>query len=1168
MDSTPFLIDTLMNSTCYVDAFMDNGCLSYSAFSKNLVRQKKLPRIPVDPRELKLAKDDDRKWSINEVTFADLDFDGRKERVWGYIIKDLAYDLILGKPWMEHNDVVYLARKRAIRFGNKKNGLVVREKGWHENHAPHQLKARIANIRDARMVMGCLFAAEVKNARKDRTITQVFAVTMADINKALEVKAKLLDTDILDRLPQPLKHQLPLFRDDEGSSLPPNRLGVDTAVNLEKDDQGRKKEVPWGPLYGMSRDELLVLRKTLTELLDKNWIRASSSPGGAPVLFVRKPGGGLRFCVDYRALNAITLKDRYPLPLIRETLRAMSKARWFTKVDVRAAFHRIRIKEGDEWKTAFRTRFGLFEWLVTPFGLAGAPAAFQRYINSTLDDFLDWFCSAYMDDVLIYTDGSYEDHMEKVNMVLERLRSAGLQLDIKKCEFAVKEVKYLGFVIMAGKGIKVDPEKVEAISKWEAPTNVRGVRSFVGFANFYRDFIENFGEIAAPLTELTKKNTPFRWEKEEQDAFERLKTLFITAPVLALWDSELDTVLEADCSGYAMGACLSQIDQQGRLRPVAYFSKKLSPAECNYEIHDKELLAIIRAMEEWRGELISLAKPFVVLSDHKNLQYFMTTRKLSERQVRWSQILSQFNFKLRFRAGKKALRPDALSRREQDMPQGEDDMRLKNRISQLLKDEWLPPDTVKRKQSEAVQKQLVNAVQVLPVSTNTAAPPKGVKVFQEPDFQLLWDRGVAEDLDFARMYEALSKGERSFPPDIANRLKVSISECSFDERGTLQFRHKVWIPDWEPLRTALIQKTHDSFLTGHPGRDSTLAILSRSFYWPGISKMVRVFCRNCDVCGRSHVWREKKKGLLHPLPIPDRFHSELSIDFMVDLPARHKGDCRYLMVIKDRLTKGVTLEAMDTMKAPACAERFLQCHYRFHGFPVAITSDRGPNWVGEFWAHLCKLVGIERRLSTAFHPETDGQTERANQEILAYLRAFISYAQLEWKDMLPTAMLALNNRDTNLGVSPFFLTHGYHIEPVSQVPSPLTKPSNLEKLAETFVKRLSDATEFAQAAMASAQQIMEDSANRSRQPAELFKVGDKVWLKLKNIDTPQLSKKLSWVNAKYRVTRVVSPHVVELNVPTGIFPKFHTDLLKRSPEDPLPSQQRDDSQPPPVIPQV
>jgi RNase H-like domain found in reverse transcriptase len=244
-----------------------------------------------------------------------------------------------------------------------------------------------------------------------------------------------------------------------------------------------------------------------------------------------------------------------------------------------------------------------------------------------------------------------------------------------------------------------------------------------------------------------------------------------------------------------MGACLLQIDRQGRLRPVAYFSKKLSPAECNYEIHDKELLAIVRAMEEWRGELTGLVNRFTVLSDHKNLQHFMTARKLTERQVRWSQVLSQFNFQLRFRAGKKSLRPDALSRRQQDMPRGEEDERLRNRISQLLKDEWLPPNTIKHHQSQFVQEHLINAVQISPAATTHVKPPRGALIFQEPDLQLLWDRGVVEDTDFSRMYKSLSKGERSFPPDISHRLKVSISECSFDERGVLQFRNKTWIPD-------------------------------------------------------------------------------------------------------------------------------------------------------------------------------------------------------------------------------------------------------------------------------------------------------------------------------------------------------------------------------------
>lgn len=374
-------------------------------------------------------------------------------------------------------------------------------------------------------------------------------------------------------------------------------------------------------------------------------------------------------------------------------------------------------------------------------------------------------------------------------------------------------------------------------------------------------------------------------------------------------------------------------------------------------------------------------------------------------------------------------------------------------------------------------------------------------------------------------------------------------------------------PKLGTLKTALIQKCHDSHVTGHPGRDSTLTFVSRNFYWPKMSTMVHQFCRNCDVCGRSHVWRTRRQGLLLPLPIPDRFHSELSIDFMTDLPAKNKGDPRYLMVITDRLLKSVTLEAMTSMEAENCAERFLTCHYRFHGFPKAITSDRGSNWVGDFWTALCKGANIEQRLSAAFHPETDGATERMNQEVLAYLRAFISFSQLEWSKMLPSAQLALNNRNnSSSGLSPFFTEHGYHKEPIQQKVvqnnEPKTKP---HKLAEKFLMRIQEAQEFAAAAMTSSQIKIEEQSNKHRSPVLQFRVGDMVWLNLKNIQTPQPKKKLAWINGKYKITRIISPHVVELDVPSQIWPRFHVELLHKTSTDPLPSQFNDDKQPAPIF---
>lgn len=1173
MDGAPFLIDSLVNATKYIDLFYDSGCLPYAVFSEELVRKQRLPRIDVEKRRLVLAKSEDREKAatISQMTYATIDIDGRQERVFGYIIKDLAYPIILGKPWGERNDVVYRAKGRTLRIGSKAHGIVVREKGWYETN--RFASARTHAIQSAKQVTGAVFGAMTSRARKHRDNLKsiVFAVTINDINKALQEKERVTPEDIQRALPRELQHHQDAFAEDEDGELPPHRGGKDHSIELLRDDQGRDLEVPWGPLYGMSREELLVLRKTLTDLLGKGWIRASSSPGGAPVLFVRKPGGGLRFCVDYRALNKITRSDRYPLPLIRETLRNLAKARWFTKLDVRAAFHRLRIKVGDEWKTAFRTRFGLFEWLVTPFGLAGAPATFQRYINTTLQEYLDHFCSAYMDDVLIYSDGDYLDHLEKVDLVLKRLKAAGLRLDLKKCEFAVKEVKYLGFIIAAGEGVKVDPEKVAAIKSWEAPVNAKGVRSFLGFANFYREFIDSFSELSQPLIRLTKKGAPFRWEQAERESFDKLKELFIQAPVLAHWDPDKPTVLEADCSGFAMGACLSQVDGQGRLRPVAYFSRKLNPAECNYEIYDKELLAIVKAIAHWKGELKSVAEPFRVLTDHKNLRHFMTTQKLTERQVRWSLDLSEFRFILEFRAGKLAQRPDALSRRAQDMPQNADDERLKNRFAQLLKEEWLPPQVSKPEQAATIQTLLPSQVLNTEGSLETAEgdkdnPPQGNALFEEDELQMLWDRGLQEDESYREIYRAVAKQERNFPPKLA--LKVQISECKLDRRAALLRRDALWVPHWEPLRTALIQQTHDSHITGHPGRDSTLAILSRNFYWPEQHKDVRRFVRNCDVCGRSTIWRERKQGLLRPMPIPERFHSEISIDFMTELPA-DAGQPKFMMVITDRLLKSCTADAMLSMDAEACAEQFVQSHWRFHGFPKAVTSDRGSNWVGDFWTRLCNLVGMEQRLSTAFHPQTDGSTERMNQEILAYLRAFVTYAQKDWPQLLPMAMLALNNRNSSVtGLSPFFLTHGYHLEPIQQVKNEKGAPPPARR-AEDFVERLFEAQEYAQAAMAFAQQRMEEQANKSRHPAVELREEDKVWLNLKNVKTPQLSKKLSWMQAKYTVNREVAPLVYELKgIPSGIHNRFHVDLLRRAATDPLPSQKQDDAQPPPAVPET
>jgi transposase InsO family protein len=371
----------------------------------------------------------------------------------------------------------------------------------------------------------------------------------------------------------------------------------------------------------------------------------------------------------------------------------------------------------------------------------------------------------------------------------------------------------------------------------------------------------------------------------------------------------------------------------------------------------------------------------------------------------------------------------------------------------------------------------------------------------------------------------------------------------------------------DSLRTMIIQRCHDSPISGHPGREGTISIVARDYYWPLMSYQIRRFCRNCDACGRNKIWRDQKSGLLQPLPVPDRFFQEISMDFIVDLP--ESEGCRYLWVIKDRLSKIVVLEAMPSMKAEDCAQRLMECWVRHHGLPRAITSDRGTNWTGTFWKRFCMLSGVSQRLSSAYHPQTDGGPERMNQEIQAYLRNFINYAQADWKKWLPAAQLAINGRyHSVIGASPFFVTHGYDApSPVPLQEDPVDwVPISKEMRAAEFVSKIKKITEICQASMAAANQQQEESANRKRNPAPIFRKGDKVWLDLRNYTTDRPKKKLDVRHAKYTVAEVISPLSIRLEgIPSGIHAVFHPDLLRLASRDPLPGQHTDDSQPDPVL---
>src|SRR6201747_2698826 len=467
---------------------------------------------------------------------------------------------------------------------------------------------------------------------------------------------------VVDKLPKEYLNYADLFLPATAEKLPPRRT-FDHAIDLKEGTTP-----PWGPIYKLSAAQLDALQTYLNEMMEQGKIRPSMAPCGAPILFVPKPNGGWRLCIDYRGLNKVTVSNKYPLPLMTELRDRVVGSTIFTKFDLKDGFHLIRIKEGDEWKTAFRTRYGHFEYKVMPFGLVNAPATFQMMMNTILREFLDHGVVVYMDDNLIYSKNE-ASHVALVRKVLSRLHEYQLAVSIGKSYFHVTMVDFLGYVVTT-KGVSMSQKKVDTIQQWKQPKLVKDIQIFMGFANFYRRFIKDFSAICKPITELLKGNSkPFLWGREQDNAFEFLKKQFITAPILCHFDPMKETIVETNASDFALGYILSQVVQK-KLHPVAFHSRKFGPAERNYDVHDKELLAIVEWFNKWRHYLAGTVVPITVYTDHQNLQYFLTTKAWSARQIRWAQKLADFNFRIVYCPGTRGGKPDALSRRPEYHPEG------------------------------------------------------------------------------------------------------------------------------------------------------------------------------------------------------------------------------------------------------------------------------------------------------------------------------------------------------------------------------------------------------------------------------------------------------------------------------------------------------------------
>jgi len=467
------------------------------------------------------------------------------------------------------------------------------------------------------------------------------------------------------KLPDYLKPYLTdVFSDEHARLLPPDRPGLDCVIILKEGEKTWQTK-----LYDMPRDQLNVLKELLDELLSKGFISHSNSPFSSPAFFVidkessSRGKSQLRLVVDYRILNSRIVLDEYPLPLTREVIDRMSRAKVYTKLDIRVGFNNIKVHKDSRKYLAFKTPLGLFEYNVMPMGLATAPSIFQRFMNSILSPHLGIFCYVYLDDIIIFSDDK-DIHKTHVTKIFDILRDNQLHVKVGKCQWEVEKVDFLGFTVEAGKGVRMSDDKVQAIKNWKRPNSIRDIRAFAGLALFYSKFIPHFADLMKPFYLMTKKGAVFSWNDTLQSAFDIVKSHMRTDVFLQGFDYEKEIIFETDASDVAYAGIISQTNSIGELQPVLMFSHTFSTEQENWPAHDKELYPIIQGFDKYRHFFQGSKFPIKVFSDHRALSKFMTTTDISrkDRHRRWAEFLSGYNFQIQYRPGAENTAADALSR--------------------------------------------------------------------------------------------------------------------------------------------------------------------------------------------------------------------------------------------------------------------------------------------------------------------------------------------------------------------------------------------------------------------------------------------------------------------------------------------------------------------------
>ena len=729
-----------------------------------------------------------------------------------------------------------------------------------------------------------------------------------------------------------------------------------------------------------------VIDQQIDELLATGRVEPSQSPWSSPVVLARKHDGTYRMCIDFRKLNQSTKKDAIPLPRTDDLLEALGGAQWFSSLDLASGYWQMQVKEEDRPKTAFSTHRGQFQWTVMPFGMTNGPASFTRLMNLALSGLTWTHCLVYLDDIIIWAP-TFEDHICRLRLVFDRIRAAGLKLKPTKCRFLRKEVAFLGHVVSSD-GIKTDPEKVKAVKTWPVPLNVKELQSFLGLASYYMKFILGFSIIAEPLYQLCRKTVSFSWLKEQQSAFEELKDRLVSAPVLAYPDFGPEAgsfILDTDASQYqGIGAVLSQQQQDGTERVIAYGSRSLNEHEKNYCTTRLEMLALVTYVEPFRYYL--LGRRFRIRTDHSSLRWLTSFKEPQGQVARWLERLQEYDYEVQHRPGKQHSNADSLSRRPR-------------------RNHGECPSCVPPAKSE--------------VATVTSKLPCG----HEDNEKDLWSsenvaRAQSEDPDIGPVVDRLllewkkPTDEELRPLSRETREIWAQWELLELQEGVLCLRS----PERTSARSRMVlprklvkealMEVHDGIAGAHLGRMKTLKKMKTRFWRPGLTKEVHRYCSSCLTCAKCKS-RPNPKAPLHPIPSGNPMQ-RIHIDIVGPLPRSRRGN-RYILTVQCSFTNWAEAYAISNQRATTCARVLVKNWICRYGVPDSIHSDQGRNFESQVFEEMCHLLNINKTRSTAYHPEGNGQVENMHKTLKSMLKARVEDDPQGWDEQLDYCMMAFRS---------------------------------------------------------------------------------------------------------------------------------------------------------------